>query len=109
MTLDLLKQRFSPAAQRRIDLVNFPMIIIFCGILLYYSAPSAWSSWSFRETSFTAWNPPIWPVKACVPIALVLMLLQAIAEFIGLLFNEPLTDAPLTDTPLNSDAKEVQP
>lgn len=104
VTLDLLKQRFSAAAQRRIDLVNFPMIIIFCGILLYYSAPSAWSSWSFRETSFTAWNPPIWPVKACVPIALVLMLLQAIAEFIGLLFNEPLTDVPL-----DSDVKEVQP
>lgn len=104
VTLDLLKNRFSLAWQRRIDLVNFPVIILFCGILLYYSAPLAWSSWSYRETSFTAWNPPIWPIKASVPIALLLMLLQALAEFTRLLFHDD--DTP---TSTSTTTEKVQP
>lgn len=85
--LDLVRQRASPAWQRRMDLVNYPVIIIFCLILLWYSVPAAWSAWSYRETSFSAWNPPIWPAKAAVPVALVLMALQAVVEWLGVIFR----------------------
>jgi TRAP-type mannitol/chloroaromatic compound transport system permease small subunit len=81
VALDLLRQRLSVVWVRRLDLVNYPVIVVFCAILLYYSVPSAWSAWAYRETSFSAWNPPIWPVKAAVPLALALMLLQALAEW----------------------------
>jgi TRAP-type mannitol/chloroaromatic compound transport system permease small subunit len=88
VTLDLARQRMSAAWQRRMDLLNYPIIITFCGILLYFSVPSAWSSWSYRETSFSAWNPPIWPVKVAVPVALALMMLQALAEYMHIVFGE---------------------
>lgn len=81
VALDLLRQRLSKRWVRRLDLVNYPVIVIFCAILLYHSVPAAWNAWSYRETSFSAWNPPIWPVKAAVPLALLLMLLQALVEF----------------------------
>ena len=87
VALDLLRQRLSAAWVRRLDLVNYPVIVVFCAILLYFSVPSAWSAWTYRETSFSAWNPPIWPVKAAVPLALALMLLQALAEWARLWFD----------------------
>src|SRR3989344_5223095 len=61
--------------------------------LLYFSAPAAYSAFTYRETSFSAWNPPIWPVKAAVPLALALMLLQAVVEFFRALFGEATVDA----------------
>ncbi|MBT9490657.1 MAG: TRAP transporter small permease subunit [Rubrivivax sp.] len=89
VALDLLRQRLSAAGVRRLDLLNYPIIIVFCAILLYFSVPTAWSAWTYRETSFSAWNPPIWPVKAAVPLALALMLLQALAEWVRLWFHAP--------------------
>jgi TRAP-type mannitol/chloroaromatic compound transport system permease small subunit len=87
VALDLLHQRLSPAWQRRLDLLNFPVVVLFCAILLIYSAPLAFSAFEMRETSFSAWNPPIWPVKIAVPLALLLMLLQALAEFLRCWFR----------------------
>ena len=34
VALDVARQRLSPAWQRRLDLVNFPIIVLFCGILM---------------------------------------------------------------------------
>lgn len=87
VALDVVRLRLSPIWQRRMDLVNYPVIVIFCSILLYFSVPSAWNSWEYKETSFSAWNPPVWPIKAFVPIALALMMLQAIIEFLRLLYT----------------------
>lgn len=91
VALDLVRQRLNPAWQRRMDLVNYPMIVLFCSILLYFSIPSAWSSWNYKETSFSAWNPPIWPVKVAVPLALGLMMLQAMVEWIRVFFENSET------------------
>lgn len=93
VALDLARQRMSAAWQRRLDLINYPVIVFFCAVLLYFSVPSAFSAWSYRETSFSAWNPPIWPVKAAVPLALLLMLLQALVEFLHIAFKVPKTGA----------------
>lgn len=82
VALDLVRQRLDANWSRRMDLVNYPVIVVFCAILLYFSVPAAWSAWNYRETSFSAWNPPIWPVKLTVPLALALMMLQALVEWI---------------------------
>jgi TRAP-type mannitol/chloroaromatic compound transport system permease small subunit len=91
VALDLARQRLSAAWQRRLDLINFPVIVFFCAVLLYFSLPAAYNAWSYRETSFSAWNPPIWPTKAMVPLALAMMMLQALVEFTRLLFRAPDT------------------
>lgn len=89
VALDLLRQRLSPRWTRRMDLVNYPVIVVFCVILIYYSLPAVASAVSYRETSFSAWNPPVWPIKLAVPLALALMALQALVEFIEALFGAP--------------------
>lgn len=92
MALDLARQRLSAAWQRRLDLVNYPVIVFFCAVLLYFSVPLAFNAWSYRETSFSAWNPPIWPTKVAVPLALALMLFQALVEFFHVVFDDPAND-----------------
>lgn len=88
VTLDVVRQRLSARANRVLDLLNYPVIMAFCLILLVYSTPAVLSSWEYRETSFSAWNPPVWPAKIAVPLSLLLMLLQALAEFLGTLFPD---------------------
>ncbi|MFN4276980.1 MAG: TRAP transporter small permease subunit [Ferrovibrio sp.] len=91
VAMDLVRQRLSLKADRLVELVNLPIIIAFCGILIWFSAPAAIDSFNYGETSFSAWNPPIWWTKAAVPLSLVLMLLQALAEFLRVLFRAPGT------------------
>lgn len=99
VALDLVRQRLNNVWQRRMDLVNYPVIVLFCAILLYFSVPAAWSAWNYKETSFSAWNPPIWPVKVAVPLALALMMLQAMVEWIHVFFEH-------SDTPENKGVAE---
>jgi TRAP-type mannitol/chloroaromatic compound transport system permease small subunit len=89
VAMDLVRQRLSLKADRLVELVNLPIIIAFCAILIWFSAPAAIDSFNYGETSFSAWNPPIWWTKAAVPLSLVLMLLQALAEFLRVLFRAP--------------------
>ncbi len=89
VAMDILRQRLKLQADRMVELVNLPIIIAFCGILLWFSVPAAVDSFNYGETSFSAWNPPIWWTKAAVPISLLLMLLQALAEFLRVLFHTP--------------------
>ena len=50
-------------------------------------------SYELGETSYTSWNPVIWPVKFTIPIALALLFLQAVAEWLSLLFSETTPEA----------------
>ncbi len=90
VNLDVLHQRVSPNVARVLDLFNQVIIMVFCGILFVYAWPLAIQSFEFRETSFSAWNPPVWHVKFTVPIAVALLGAQSLAEFLQLLFNKPV-------------------
>lgn len=89
VAMDILRQRLNLRADRLVELVNLPVIIAFCAILLWFSVPAAIDSFNYGETSFSAWNPPIWWTKAAVPLSLALMLLQGVAEFLRVLCRDP--------------------
>ena len=60
-------------------IVFFPVAVA----LLVKGASYFWESWVLRETaSLSPWRPIIYPFKAVLPIAVFLMILQGIAEFI---------------------------
>lgn len=82
VNLDLIRRRLSVKTGRILDSFNFLIIILFCSILFYYSYPLALQSFEYKETTFTAWNPPLWPFKFTVPLAVFLLALQTIAELI---------------------------
>lgn len=87
VNLDLVQRAVSPRKRRLLEIVNYPIIIAFCVILLIYAIPFAIQSWQYMETSYSSWNPQIWPIKFFIPISLVLLGLQALAEWLRILFD----------------------
>jgi len=57
----------------------FPVMVVLLVKGIDYVA----FSWSLQETSVAgAWRPPIYPLKTILPIAIFLLMLQGVAEFI---------------------------
>ena len=50
--------------------------------LIVYGGFDAWNSFQIGETTSTPWNPVIWPVKAAIPLAGVLLLLQGVSNLV---------------------------
>lgn len=84
VNLDIFRRYLSQKSGRYLDSLNYLIIIIFCLILITYSLPLAFQALQYRETTFSAWNPPLWPYKFAVPLATTLLSLQAFAELIKL-------------------------
>lgn len=59
------------------------IVFFFPGIALFMlvGIEAAWSAFALDERSpETAWRPPLWPLKAVVPLAAALLLAQGAAE-----------------------------
>lgn len=80
--IDVIYERRSAKTQTRLDLVTFIFFVGYAGTLLWVGADMAWDSFLQRETTATPWDPPIWPVKAAIPFAGLLLLLQGIANLL---------------------------
>lgn len=87
VSVDLLYQLAGKKTRRILRLtINFPLILIFTGALAYMGGQFAWNSISIGERSYTAWAPYIWPVKLMLPVGCVLLMLQAVSDFLRDLF-----------------------
>lgn len=82
VNLDLVRVRMPETLGYIIDIFNQIIILFFCIALFVYSYPLVIQAIEYRETTFSAWNPPLWPYKITVPVALLLLALQSIAELI---------------------------
>lgn len=80
--IDVVYQLFPPRARPRVDLITFVFFLIYTGALTWVGAQMAWTSFMQGETTGSPWNPWIWPVKAAIPIAALLLLLQGIANLV---------------------------
>ena len=59
-------------------IVFFPVTVV----LLVKGAGYFWESWVLRETAWVSpWRPVIYPFKAVLPVAALLIILQGMAEF----------------------------
>jgi TRAP-type mannitol/chloroaromatic compound transport system permease small subunit len=81
--VDLLYQALSPRKRSVLEtclylIVFFPVTVV----LLVKGAGYFWESWVLKETAWLSpWRPVIYPFKAVLPVAALLMILQGIAEF----------------------------
>lgn len=78
--IDLLLGVISPRAARILDLIVLPFLVIYAMALILAGGDLAWSSFLQSEGTGSPWNPRIWPVKLCIPLAGLLLLLQAFAN-----------------------------
>ena len=81
VNVDVLYARLSRRMAGAVDVLTIPVIVYFGAMLLAYSAPLALASFEAGETSTSAWNPQVWPFKAAMPVAVVLLIAQALVEW----------------------------
>jgi TRAP-type mannitol/chloroaromatic compound transport system permease small subunit len=80
VAVDIVSERATGSLKRLLAFVAALLALVFGAILLWFSLPLALQSYSYGETTYSAWNPVIWPVKAVLPLAALLLILQALAE-----------------------------
>jgi len=66
-----------------LKLAGLFLAAVFGAILLWFSMPLVMQSFSYGETSYSAWNPIVWPAKAFLPLSAILLILQAFADAIA--------------------------
>lgn len=79
--MDLFYARWSPRTRATVDAVTILLLIFYLGFLLYGGISSTHYALTYNETSYSAWSPPMAPIKIVMTGGVALMLLQAIATF----------------------------
>ncbi|MBB5319965.1 TRAP transporter small permease subunit [Marinobacter oulmenensis] len=82
VNVDILHSRLPKRTASGLDCLTYGLIVVVSAVFIYQSLPVAMNAYNSGETSFTAWNPAIWPVKVLIPVAFFMLLLQALAESI---------------------------
>jgi TRAP-type mannitol/chloroaromatic compound transport system permease small subunit len=80
VNVDIIYGRFSRPRKAMVDLATSFLFFLFMAVLIWQSADMAWESVQSMESSYSMWNPYIWPVKLAIPIAGVLLLLQGLVR-----------------------------
>lgn len=79
--VDVLFSRMSKRRQAIVDLVGTIVFLIpFCFASLWFSWPSVAESWNIGEMSPDPGGLPRYPLKAVVPVAFVMLIVQGISE-----------------------------
>ncbi|GEK46492.1 TRAP transporter small permease subunit [Halomonas pacifica] len=87
-------------AQAFCDLVVFALGILVLTVFFRMAVDFAYHSWSIGEFSNSSlWRPPLWPIKATIPLAVGLLILQCLAELVraalrvaGVRYDDPRDD-----------------
>ncbi len=79
--MDLFWSRMSPKNRAVTDAFTILFVVFYLGVLLWGGISSTEYSWTYNQVNYTAWAPPMWPIKAIMTLGIFLMLLQAISTF----------------------------
>jgi TRAP-type mannitol/chloroaromatic compound transport system permease small subunit len=80
VNVDIIYGKFSRVQKAKVDLATSFLFFIFLAVLIWQGTDMAWESAAKLETSYSIWNPHIWPVKLAIPIAGILLLLQGLVR-----------------------------
>ncbi|POF32681.1 TRAP transporter small permease subunit [Roseibium marinum] len=96
VAVDIFSEKLQGRAKIASEVFTYLVVAVFAGVFAVVSWPLAMNSYGMAETSFSAWNPPIWWLKFVVPLSFAMLFAQALAETIHALFlsgNEIGADA----------------
>ncbi len=83
VSIDLVSSRYSRKTQAICSLICYAcMYFPFIAVFTYFGFEYSYNSWGMLENSWSAWGPPLYPIKTVIPLTAVLLLLQGISEVI---------------------------
>ncbi|MDN3517716.1 TRAP transporter small permease subunit [Aquisalimonas lutea] len=80
--VDIFYARFPRRVQAAVDVFTSFLFFAFILVLLTEGYTIAADSVSRLETSHSAWNAPVWPVKLTIPIGAGLLFLEGVVKLI---------------------------
>src|SRR5690554_7947046 len=98
---DVIYRLLPNRAQAFCDLVVFLLALMVLAVGLHMAVDFAYQSLRIGEFSNrSVWRPVLWPIKAVIPVAVTMMMLQCLAELIratlrlaGFTFDDPRDDS----------------
>lgn len=97
---DVIYRLLPVRIQALCDVIVFTLGILVLAIFFKMAVEFAYRSWLIGEYSNSSiWRPLVWPIKATIPIAVGLLILQSVAElvraavrFLGVPYDDPRDD-----------------
>jgi TRAP-type mannitol/chloroaromatic compound transport system permease small subunit len=79
--MDVLYERWRPRTRAFMDSITAFFLVFYLAIMMYGGWSSSAYSLKYNQTNYSAWGPPMAPIKIIMTVGIVLMLLQAISMF----------------------------
>ena len=83
VNVDIVVSHFPPRGKAAIEAFSFLALLVCCGTLIWYGSMQAWHSIEIQEHSQTVFGPPLYPMRALIPIGAFLILIQGLSKFIN--------------------------
>lgn len=80
VNVDILLKQMRPRIRAMVQAMTAIVTLIFLFAMVYVGSRETVISILENEKSFTAWGPPIWPLKMMVFLGSLLLLLQSLAN-----------------------------
>ncbi len=80
--IDLVYGRLTPRQRAVVDSFTFVFFALYLVVFLWACMEYAMRSVSVRETSGSAWDPPVYPIKIALAVGVCLLLMQGVAKLI---------------------------
>ncbi len=80
--IDMIYGHLSPRKRAVVDSITFIFFALYMFVFLWASGKYALRSIELLETSGTAWDPPVYPIKISLVLGVFLLILQGVAKFI---------------------------
>mgnify|MGYP005832493243 CR=1 FL=1 len=85
--VDALYGRLSKRGKGVVDCLTYLPFCLYLLVMIWATGRYALESVELGETTMSPWNPPIWPMKLIMLLALALVFLQGTAKFLRDLFS----------------------
>jgi TRAP-type mannitol/chloroaromatic compound transport system permease small subunit len=83
VSVDIFTMMLSRRARAILDLISYLIFFFpFCAICIWQGYLFAARSWAMKETSWSVFAPPLYPVKTVIVVTFILLALQGISECI---------------------------
>jgi len=79
--MDVLYERWRPKTRAFMDSITAFFMVFYLSVMVYGGWSSSAYSLKYNQTNYSAWAPPMAPIKIIMTVGIALMLLQAISIF----------------------------
>jgi TRAP-type mannitol/chloroaromatic compound transport system permease small subunit len=77
--MDVLYERWRPRTRAFVDSITSFFLIFYLVVMMQGGLASSLYSLKYNQTNYSAWAPPMAPIKIIMTVGIALMLLQAIS------------------------------